>query len=238
MVVPKLNLSTCRNLCFGAVVLCLVLMPAKSNNISFAPDQAGSATNSQSKSESFFTVRRDMRRCASPLCGGYFVRLVNQSLTRCSTGKYQSECYVTTIDWNSLPQVEPEKALLRATLVIKGDSHGKYGVLKVSESWRAVGTNTASGEFFRVRDRGLRCIAAPCLSHHEIKLNTTIGREIAGVDLSSAGADDQSTSEALAAMTGPDGVLVAGSHSPVTGPAGRAETLKASQFYVRVPSNR
>jgi len=34
-------------------------------------------------------------------------------------------------------------------------------------------------------------------------------------------------------MTTPDGVIVAGVHTRVTGPAGRAQKLKATQFYLR-----
>jgi eight-cysteine-cluster-containing protein len=33
-------------------------------------------------------------------------------------------------------------------------------------------------------------------------------------------------------------VLVAGNHSPVTGPAGRSQMLKATQFYLRSQSSR
>ena len=37
----------------------------------------------------------------------------------------------------------------------------------------------------------------------------------------------------MAAMTTQDGILVSGTHSPVTGPAGRSVMLKATQFYMR-----
>src|SRR5262245_38578394 len=36
----------------------------------------------------YFTVtRRDMRRCMFPICGGYYVKRVNQETTRCVDGK-------------------------------------------------------------------------------------------------------------------------------------------------------
>ena len=39
----------------------------------------------------FYAVRRDMRRCASPLCGGFFVKRVNFGSTRCGDGRWKSE---------------------------------------------------------------------------------------------------------------------------------------------------
>lgn len=184
--------------------------------------------------EIFFTIKPDLRRCASPMCGGFFVRRVNLAKTRCADGRSATECYVSDIDWNGQAQVEPKKALLRGTIIVRNDKRfGKLGTLKVSESWRAASENMPVGEYFRVNDRGLRCITFPCPTHSEARLNSSANREIAGVDLSGAHAPDNATSEAFTAMTGPQGVLVAGRHERVTGSGGRSETLKASQFYLR-----
>jgi hypothetical protein len=87
-----------------------------------------------------------------------------------------------------------------------------------------------------VRDRGIRCIAAPCETHHEARLNSTASRNIAGVDLSGAGATDKAESDANMAMTSSDGIIIAGVHTRVTGPAGRSQMLKATQFYLRAQS--
>src|ERR1044071_2029104 len=55
----------------------------------------------------YFVIRRDLRRCASPMCGGYFVRRINQSRTLCANNRYARECYVSEIDWNGQGEVEP-----------------------------------------------------------------------------------------------------------------------------------
>ena len=185
---------------------------------------------------SFYTIRRDLRRCASPMCGGYFIKLVNQSRTRCANGRSMAECYVASIEWNGQPEPQNNNALVRGSLSTRGDRRGKYGVLQAREVWLGASDKQPSGTFFRVRDRGIRCIAAPCETHHEAKLNTSVSRNIAGVDLSAAGAPDNVAGDANQAMTSPDGVLVAGNHSPVTGPAGRSQMLKATQFYLRSQS--
>ncbi len=181
----------------------------------------------------YYTVRRDLRRCASPMCGGYFVKLVNQAQTRCADGGDMTECYVSNIDWNGQPEVDVEKALLRGSITIPGDKNGKYGVLRVTESWQRTGKDSPGETFYRVRDLGLRCIAAPCLSFSEAKLNTTTNRTIAGVGLEAAVAADD-LKNASTALAGPDGVIANGKHVPVSGPAGKAESFEASQLFLRL----
>ncbi|HEV2837109.1 MAG TPA: DUF6748 domain-containing protein [Pyrinomonadaceae bacterium] len=220
----------------SAILAALTFSPAatyKSVESTVIPDSLASTS-------SFYSFRRDLRRCASPRCGGYFVKLVNQARTRCADNRWQSECYVASIDWDGQSEPDSDRGLLRGTIRPAGKGQygfpgrmGEFGVLRVSEVWQAASANQASGNFFRVRDRGIRCIAAPCATHHEARLNSTASRNVAGVDLSGAGAPDNVLSEATAAMTTTDGILVSGDHSPVTGPAGRSQMLKASQFYVR-----
>ena len=207
------------------ILACLAFAPAAVTNsleTTAAPDSLASTS-------SFYSFRHDLRKCASPRCGGFFVKLVNQSRTRCADNRMQPECYVANIEWGG--QSEPDdRALLRGTM----RRQGQFGELRVSEVWKSASDNKPSGIFFRVRDRGVRCIAAPCPTHHEARLNSGASRNIAGVDLSGAGAADNVLSEATAAMTSTNGILVSGDHSPVTGPAGRSQLLKATQFYLRV----
>ena len=199
----------------------------------------GSLAFSQSASgATFYTFRRDLRRCASPQCGGYFIKAVNQSRTRCANNRYQPECYVANIEWGGQDEPANDKALLRGTLRSGGNRWGRLGVLRVSEVWEAASPNQPSGAFFRVRDRGIRCIAAPCPTHHEVRLNSTTNRNVAGVDLAGAGAPDNALGDANAAMTAPEGIIVSGTHAPVTGPAGRSQMLKATQFYLHAGKPR
>ena len=199
---------------------------------------AAPVADSLANTSNFYSIRQDRRRCASPMCGGYFVKLVNQTRTRCSDGRSMTECYVASIDWNGQPEADRDGAVVRGSLAKSRDPRDrKFGVLKASEVWLPAGDKQPSGVFYRVRDRGLRCIAAPCKTHHEAKLNSTASNNIAGVDLTGAGAPEDVAGDALAAMTNPDGVLVVGVHTPVTGPAGRAQMLKATQFYQRAKAD-
>ena len=210
---------------FRLVVLVLFLVAPVVKTAAPVPDPVAGAST-------FYTIRRDLRRCASPMCGGYFVKRVNQSRTRCANGTSATECYVASIEWNGLSEPDKDGAIVRGTVTTQGDRRGVYGVLRAKEVWLPASAKQPSGTFFRVRDRGLRCIAAPCPTHTEVKLNTSVSRNVAGVDLSGAAPSDDAVSEALSTMTSADGVLVSGTHEPVTGPAGRSQTLKATQFYL------
>lgn len=187
-----------------------------------------------SSTSTYYSVRPDVRECVSPMCGGYFVKRVNMSSTRCANGRDMTECYVAEIDWSGEPQIDGRKALLRGHIVAKRfRSFGNLGAFRVTEAWQAASDKKPTGMFYRVRDRGLRCVTFPCPTHYEARLNSIYSRNIAGVDLTGAAASDDQVSEASAAMTGVDGVIVAGDHGPVTGPGGRSIELKATQFYLR-----
>jgi len=171
------------------------------------------------------------------MCGGYFIKRVNLRVTRCANGRNMTECYVASIDWNGATEVESKRALVSGSLLTRGNRNGKYGVLKIVEAWQAVTFSETVGEYYRVRDLGVRCIAAPCNTHHEAKLNTRIERNIAGVNLSNASVSGQDLDEVSKAMTSKEGLIVQGSHADVTGPAGRSQTLNATQVYLRVSPN-
>lgn len=190
--------------------------------------------DSLSNTSTYFLVRPDRRRCASPRCGGYFISRVNHPRTRCADGRHMAECYVAEIDWNGQTQVDTNKALLRGNVASKRfDGFGNLGKFRVVESWQAVSENAPAGTFYRVKDRGLRCITFPCLTHHAAKLNSTTHHNFAGVDMNGVGAIDEVVGKASEQMTGVDGVIVAGSPARVTGPGGRAFQLKATQVYLR-----
>jgi hypothetical protein len=201
-----------------------VVDSGESESVSVSPEPPNATST-------FYSVRRDLRRCVSPMCGGYFVKLVNMSSTRCANGRFMSECYVAEINWHGQPQ-DSVQLLVRGSIGAKRYARfGNLGELRVSESWTSLGNNRPVGTFYLVRDRGVRCITFPCPTHLEAKLNSTFRRNIAGVNLEGAALGD--TSAAFAAMTGPDGAIVTGNDVVVTGPGGRSFELRATQVYVR-----
>src|SRR5689334_6652944 len=120
--------------------------------------EAAVAPDSLASTSSFYSFRRDLRKCASPRCGGYFVKLVNNTRTRCADNRSALECYVASIEWNGEAEPQNDGALLRGTMRLQGDRNGRFGVLRVTEGWQAASAKVPARTFFRVRDRGIRCI--------------------------------------------------------------------------------
>ncbi len=187
--------------------------------------------SSQTNAGTYYSLRPDLRRCPWPRCGGFFVKQLNQKLTRCVDGKSMEECYVVGVEWRENKQVDGQ-GIGRGEIVSKSFRvPGQFGELRVFESWRSAVEIAPGCTFYRVKDRGVRCITYPCLTFEEVELNSTTRRNIAGVDLNNTGAPKSLIDQALRAMDG-EGIIIAGSHVPVTGPAGSSVTLKAVNFYL------
>jgi hypothetical protein len=122
------------------------------------------------------TARRDLRRCASPLCGGYFVHELNQT---------SGERYVSGLDFSSsgVPDAMVTSALdALADLVLKGQlgpTEPTFGTraLRVTDLYRGLPGVTAgqADEFFTVQasDPPIRCFVAPCNNEVATRLNAS-----------------------------------------------------------------
>jgi hypothetical protein len=204
----------------------------------------GSGSATADDGSYYIVTHRDLRKCASPLCGGYYVKAVNNRLTRCADGKVRPECYVGSIEYPGLEGAPkgrkgfPEEfaegfGLAKGVLQNRPSPFGvAIGVLKVSEAWRAQALKPPTGQFYKVQDAGIRCIAFPCKSLREQLLNSRRTDFIAGVDLKASGAKPGRVQEGLKRLF-IDGILVAGRHVEVSGPGGKGKSLVASEFYLR-----
>jgi hypothetical protein len=140
----------------------------------------------------YYWVRPDLRRCASPMCGGYFVQRVNKSSTRCADGSYQESCYVADLDFGN--QEPASTGLVRGGITKGADG---YGLFTASEVYAPVSDSAIWGvelpehALYKLRDRGLRCIKAPCPQYHRAKLNQSYHSNFDSIDLGDAGGTDE-----------------------------------------------
>src|SRR5262249_44715728 len=87
-----------------------------------ADDSELVAGASSASSSTYYTLRPDLRRCASPMCGGVFVQRVNRASTRCVDGSWASECYVADVSLDSLGFTDAEKASFESSpIVVRGE---------------------------------------------------------------------------------------------------------------------
>lgn len=148
---------------------------------SSVPDAHASAPRPAAESH-FIVTRLDTRKCAYPLCGGYFVKAVNRTVTRCADGVTRPECHAVELDTRSLGWSEEQRtafeagfakgqALVRGVLEPQPRGQATGDVLRISQAWQGQGGARPLGTFFRARSTGIVCIQAPCPSFELQALN-------------------------------------------------------------------
>jgi hypothetical protein len=198
-----------------------------------AEDDALSAS-----SRSYVTVRHDQRKCASPKCGGYFVRDVNRST---------AERYVSSLDFSHAPDLDDEaKGQVTGApdgeLVLRGklgplDAKSGTRAFLVYEAYRGMpGRGAAAGDvFFDVtkNDPPHECFAAPCNNLVAHRLNSTKTTSYTRTDADVGGFVDAAW---LEHRVEDDSAIVAGTiaNGDVQA-AGPEQVLTASQVFVRLP---
>ncbi len=193
----------------------------------------------------YFTVKPDLRKCVSPICGGWFVTAVNQEVMSCPDGTIQKECYVGT-DKITIPGLSDiEMADLRHSMsnlntLLQGTVSNlvEYGLLLVNSAWIGATTQAPEGRFVAVSNNGIVCITYPCPSYDGHILNQKMVKNLASVDLSAVQANDEQLALAQKAINSHAGLPMAGHFIEVTGPAGSAQGIAASQFYLKVESKK
>ncbi len=201
----------------------------------------------------YFQLKADVRRCASPYCGGSFLKRLNRTTTVCHNGANQASCYTPELDFSQAGLSIATQATLRdaayagaltegVTAIVRG-RFAPVGTAKVgrelgrfivTEAWTAQSGAMTDGVFVKVKDNGLRCIAAPCPSMNERALNTSRGANIADVDYAPSGLTDAQIGELSHQMFEPSGLIIAGDRFSfkISGRPGKGRT--ATNAFVRL----
>jgi hypothetical protein len=209
-------------------------------------------TAAASTAPNYYAITADLRRCATPLCGGWFLDQLNRSTTQCHDGRTADKCYAPELDWSRANLSTEQQDELReaasagavsgqVVAVVRGTfaptnstPQPALGRFIITEAWVAESDGPAAGTFVWVHDNGLRCLVAPCPNLTERTLNTTQVTDIAEVNFAPAGLDDAEVEMCTAAMYGPDGLLVAGERYTVQANGNTAPGRTATAAYLRL----
>lgn len=189
----------------------------------------------------YFTLTADLRKCAAPVCGGFFLNRLNASTTKCVDGSYQTDCYTPELDLSEagLPASAFDKLVSAANVV--NNTHaivrGRFaktnstpqpslGRFVVTEVWLAQSDAVPSGVFAKVLDNGIRCITAPCPSTTEKALNSSRKANIADIDFTDAQVSEHVLETVAADMFKPYGAIIAGDRYKVS-PHAKGRTATA-----------
>src|ERR1041384_5229775 len=63
-------------------------------------DNAGTSADAVAQDSAYFGIAADLRKCAYPMCGGWFLKSLNESATKCPDGRSGSACYTPELDWS------------------------------------------------------------------------------------------------------------------------------------------
>lgn len=194
--------------------------------------------------QGFYLARQDYRKCASPMCGGIFVKSVNSSYTLCADGKRAKECYVAEENYTKLG-FDPFSAnpngtfntqlLLRGTVSkSKTPNVGKLGVFTALAAYRPANDTDPTGTFYGLEDKGIRCITTPCFSLNEYTLNSRSVRTISDLDFSKVKASEEDLASAYLLIGEGDVVPAAGVNMRVRQVTGSGIKMQANQFYLPI----
>jgi len=198
----------------------------------------------------YFLARPDFRRCVSPLCGGAFVKKVNNQFTRCADGSLQDECYVAEINWkrlgfNAMNTSEGNLAATPWPLLLRGKikskkfpGFGNLGLFVAKDAYRSVGESSqfTTGRFAGLENNGIVCITSPCFSYDEYILNRKRIRSVSGIDLEGVFASKTELDQAQNLLADGDVLIAQGSNVQVDGFAGTGITFEATHFFLPIPS--
>ena len=225
----------------GALLIAWVCGCSSGQTADVSADAAEAVATSRSElslplpAADYFGLTRDTRKCASPLCGGYWVRSLNRSATRCSDGTLKSRCYVAEASFRATggePSIEANGIVVRGEIESSVyEDFGELGRFVAHGAWIPASTAAARGAFFLVGDNGLRCITEPCFSTDAELLNLGLRLTLSDLDLTHVSADDAELEAAAVALAARN-LVVAGSLSLRSGTAGIGVVLTASQFFV------
>ncbi len=194
-----------------------------------------------------YTVEPDLRRCISPLCGGFFVARANRSKTRCADGSRAASCYVAEIDWSATGLAPSQIRDLASSSFVRGlvvlgriaplhhPTFGNLGQLRARSVWQAATSAEPAGSLYGVTDSGIVCVTFPCFSLKAQLLDRRRVRDLSGLDLSAAGASDEQLEAAHAAAL--DGELIAAGkihRQRVPDSRRKGRQLVGSQFYLPI----
>lgn len=178
-----------------------------------------------SNSTYFVVTHMDARRCAYPMCGGYFTARVNQKTTTCSDGSVQPECRILEFDYSALKLdaasatklsdlVHKGEVLLRGTIKKTAPIAGQtYDKLVVSEAWMARAHVAASGSFVRSTELAVTCTTCTKFGHAALNKGSTVRSHSVAFDPASFA--PALVTELQSAMKKPEGILTAGTLSTV-----------------------
>lgn len=184
----------------------------------------------------YFSITADLRKCMSPVCGGYFLSRVGRDYTWCVDGSARDTCYAPMLDWSEANLSETSQGKLvaaaaNATAIVRGrfahrwwSGFGDLGRFVVTEAWVAENASVPEGVFVKIVPSGIVCITTPCPTITEQRLNSLRSANIAEIDWTPAELTDREIEGFSDDIWAGTGAIIAGDRYYFKGGKGRTAT--------------
>ena len=233
----KMMMAITATLLFSASCLAQnVLKPAPDNNLTY-------------------TVKPDLRKCAFPACGGWYLTPVNQySLQLENTDEaYQhslllhNSIYVASINYKPLgltpDQIQKLENIMRSGQALLRGSIGNPlnstspiagRVFTAQNAWTSPNKNDAVGPYLKVSSSGIVCITTPCPYFKAELINSLFTTNFDELVFDKAGLDREQ--EAVAWKTvASDGLVITGVKYESQGQTGPGTGISATKVFFVFP---
>ncbi len=212
-----------------------------------------------------YIVKPDYRKCAFPLCGGWFLTPVNQYSLQLETEDeaYQNAAllpnsiYVSYINYKRLGltekqiaeleiAIQSEQALLRGTVVnspASGSVITRTKTLVANGAWVGANKNTPVGPYLKISSTGIVCITTPCPYFKAALINSTYTSEFHDLSLEKAALDREQEAQAWQAIS-TDGLVITGTTYETTGfdetgaAPGKGVGIAATKVFFAFPAKK
>lgn len=222
--------------------LCLAMDAAAQESIKRTPENALT-----------YSVKPDYRKCAFPVCGGWYITPVNQySLAlEDSDEAYQhslllpNSIYVATINYKALGLTPDQIAKLEDSLrrgqgLLRGlvkTSTTKYATLVAQAAWTSPNTNAPVGPYLNVSSSGIVCITTPCPYYKADLINSFFTTNFHELTFEKAGLDEKQESLAWQAVA-EGGLVLTGVKYVSQGQVGTGTGISATKVYFSYPPRK
>lgn len=212
-----------------------------------------------------YTVKADYRKCAFPVCGGWYLTPVNQYSLYLQTEDeaYQSASllpntiYVSYINYKRLgldakqiaeleTALRSEQGLLRGTVTATPATNKlvpRTQTLVVSGAWIGANKNTAVGSYLNITSTGIVCITTPCPYFKANIINSDYSSEFHELSLEKAALDREQEAKAWQAIS-TSGLIITGTRYETTGfnetgaAPGKGVGIAATKVFFAFPAKK
>jgi hypothetical protein len=226
-IVSLINNTTTRAALLLAIFASVFSMGAQAQTI-ISPEPTGTT----------YIVKPDYRKCAFPLCGGWYLTPVNQYSLHLETEDeaYQNAAllpnsiYVSYINYKRLgltkkqiaeleTAINSEQTLLRGAVVnspVSGNIVTRTKTLVANGAWVGANKNTPVGPYLKISSTGIVCITTPCPYFNAALINSNYSSEFHALSLEKALLDREQEAQAWQAIS-TDGLVITGTTYESTG---------------------